>query len=169
MQKEKGITLISITIYVIVMLILVAVITVLTSYFYKNIDITSTSQELNQQYTKFNTYFVEEVNKKGNKILEIGEIDTGIKNTITTQKENSSENIAEDTENSRQCYIIFFSGNQYKYIPKNKAIYMNQIKIAQNITGCIFSTKEEINGKTTITVTIQGKNFERMTTYTLVD
>ena len=46
---------------------------------------------------------------------------------------------------------------------------MNQIKNAQNITDCIFSTKEEVNGKTTITVTIQGKNFERMTTYTLVD
>ena len=73
MQREKGITLISITIYVIVMLIIVAVIAVLTSYFYKNMDITSTSQELNQQYTKFHTYFVKEVNKKGNKILEIGE------------------------------------------------------------------------------------------------
>lgn len=169
MQREKGITLISITIYVIVMLIIVAVIAVLTSYFYKNMDITSTSQELNQQYTKFHTYFVKEVNKKGNKILEIGEIDTSNKNTMTTQIDNGNKNIAEDTENSRQSYIIFFSGNQYTYIPKNKAIYMNQIKIAQNITDCIFSTKEEANGKTTITVTIQGKNFERTTTYTLVD
>lgn len=150
MQKEKGVTLISITIYIIVMLIIVAVITVLTSYFYRNVDINSVSQDLNQQYTKFNSYFTEEVNKKGNKLLEIGE----------TENESG---------NGTQKYIIFSSGNQYTYIPENEGIYMNQVKIAQNITGCDFTSNKEENGKTTITVTIQGDNFGRETTYTLVD
>ena len=71
MQTERGVTLISATIYIIVMLIIVTIITVLTSYFYKNVDIHSATQNLNQQYTKFNSYFTEEVNKKGNKILDI--------------------------------------------------------------------------------------------------
>ena len=150
MQNEKGVTLISVTIYIIVMLIIVAVITVLTSYFYRNIDINSVSQDLNGQYTKFNSYFTEEVNKRGNKLLEIGE----------TENENG---------NGTQKYIIFSSGNQYTYIPENKGIYMNQVKIAENITGCDFTSNKEENGKTTITVTIQGDNFERKTTYTLVD
>lgn len=150
MQNEKGVTLISITIYIIVMLIIVAVITVLTSYFYRNVDINSVSQDLNQQYTKFNSYFTEEVNKKGNKLLEIGE----------TENESG---------NGTQKYIIFSSGNQYTYIPENEGIYMNQVKIAQNITGCDFTSNKEENGKTTITVTIQGDNFGRETTYTLVD
>lgn len=148
MQGEKGITLISITIYVIVMLIVVSVITVLTSYFYTNVDINSVSEDLNQQYTKFNSYFTEEVNKKGNKLLKIGQIES-------------------DTEN--QNYIIFSSGNQYTYVPQNQGIYRNQVKIAQNITGCTFSSKKEANGKTTITVTITGKNFEKTTTYTLIE
>ena len=73
MKSEKGVTLISVIIYVIAMLIIIAVITVLTSYFYTNVDINSASEDLNQQYTKFNSYFTEEVNRKGNKILEIGE------------------------------------------------------------------------------------------------
>ena len=150
MQNEKGVTLISVTIYIIVMLIIVAVITVLTSYFYHNVDINSASQNLNQQYTKFNSYFTEEVNKKGNKLLEIGE----------TENESG---------NGTQKYIIFSSGNQYTYIPENQGIYMNQVKIADNITGCDFTSNREENGKTTITVTIQGDNFERKTTYTLVD
>lgn len=150
MQNEKGVTLISVTIYIIVMLIIVAVITVLTSYFYRNIDINSVSQDLNGQYTKFNSYFTEEVNKRGNKLLEIGE----------TENESG---------NGTQKYIIFSSGNQYTYIPENKGIYMNQVKIAENITGCDFTSNKEENGKTTITVTIQGDNFERKTTYTLVD
>ena len=71
MRTEKGLTLISVTIYIIVMLIIVSVITVLTSYFYKNVNIQSINQDLNQQYTKFNSYFIKEVNKKGNKILDI--------------------------------------------------------------------------------------------------
>lgn len=148
MQGEKGITLISITIYVIVMLIVISVITVLTSYFYTNVDINSVSEDLNQQYTKFNSYFTEEVNKKGNKLLKIGQIES-------------------DTGN--QNYIIFSSGNQYTYVPQNQGIYRNQVKIAQNITGCTFSSKKEANGKTTITVTITGKNFEKTTTYTLIE
>ncbi len=150
MQNEKGVTLISVTIYIIVMLIIVAVITVLTSYFYHNVDINSASQNLNQQYTKFNSYFTEEVNKKGNKLLEIGE----------TENESG---------NGTQKYIIFSSGNQYTYIPENQGIYMNQVKIAQNITGCTFTSNQEENGKTTIMVIIQGENFERETTYTLID
>lgn len=150
MQTEKGLTLISVTIYVIAMLIIVAVITVLTSYFYRNIDINSVSQDLNQQYTKFNSYFTEEVNKKGNKLLEIGE----------TKSDNG---------NSTQNYIIFSSGNQYTYIPENQGIYMNKVKIAQNITGCTFTSAEGENGKTIISVVIKGENFEKETTYTLVD
>ena len=150
MQNEKGVTLISVTIYIIVMLIIIAVITVLTSYFYRNVDINSVSEDLNGQYTKFNSYFTEEVNKRGNQLLEIGE----------TENESG---------NGTQKYIIFSSGNQYTYIPENKGIYMNQVKIADNITGCDFISHKEENGKTTITVTIQGDNFERKTTYTLVD
>lgn len=150
MQTEKGLTLISVTIYVIAMLIIVAVITVLTSYFYRNVDINSASQDLNQQYTKFNSYFTEEVNKKGNKLLEIGE----------TKSDNG---------NSTQNYIIFSSGNQYTYIPENQGIYMNKVKIAQNITGCTFTSAEGENGKTMISVVIKGENFEKETTYTLVD
>ena len=149
MKSEKGVTLISVIIYVIAMLIIIAVITVLTSYFYTNVDINSASEDLNQQYTKFNSYFTEEVNRKGNKILEIGE----------TQN---------NEEEGPQKYIIFSSGNQYTYIPANKGIYMNTVKIAENITDCTFE-KNDADGKTKITVTINGNNFERDTTYTLVE
>ena len=103
MKTQKGVTLISVTIYVIVMLIVVSVITILTSYFYTNVDINSTSEDLNQQYTKFNAYFVEEINKKGNALIEINEM-------------------KDDSGAIQQRYIIFKSGNQYTYIPENKAI-----------------------------------------------
>ncbi len=150
MKMEKGVTLISVTIYVIVMVIIVSVITVLTSYFYKNVDVNSAKEDLNQQYTRFNAYFTEEVNKKGNQVLTISDID-----------ENT-------TNEGVQKYIWFSSGNQYTFIPENKAIYMNNVKIAENITDCDFETTEQ-DGKTNITVVIKGENFERTTTYTLVE
>ena len=108
MGSERGVTLTSVIIYVIAMLIIVSVITVLTSYFYTNVDINSVSEDLNQQYTRFNSYFAEEVNQKGNTIIE------------------SNEQVQDDTS---QKYIVFSSGNQYTYIPANQAIYMNYIKI----------------------------------------
>lgn len=149
MQSEKGITLISVTIYIIVMLIIIAVISVLTSYFYTNVEINSTKDTLNQQYVKFNSFLAEEVNKKGNKILEIGET------------ENNSDS-------GNQKYILFSSGNQYTYVPQNQSIYINKVKIAENITDCIFE-KGEQNAKTTIKVIIKSENFEKSTTYTLLE
>lgn len=154
MKSEKGMTLISVTIYVIAMLIIVTIITILTSYFYKNIDINSVSDDLNQQYTRFNSYFTEEVNKKGNFITAIGEIEI--------------EDVEDESRSINQKYIVFSSGNQYTYIPDNDGIYMNNIKIANNITECNFEKKEE-DGKTKITVQIKGENFDRTTTYTLVE
>ena len=158
MRTEKGVTLITVTIYIIVMLIMISIITVLTSYFYKNVDIQSISQNFNQQYTKFNSYFVKEVNKRGNKVVDIQSV------SIPQDEEENAE-----TNTSQQNYIVFSSGNQYTYIPKNQGIYMNKVKIAQNITGCTFATHKEENGKTIVTVTILGDNFERETNYTLVD
>lgn len=158
MRTEKGVTLITVTIYIIVTLIMISIITVLTSYFYKNVDIQSISQNFNQQYTKFNSYFVKEVNKRGNKVVDIQSV------SIPQDEEENAE-----TNTSQQNYIVFSSGNQYTYIPKNQGIYMNKVKIAQNITGCTFATHKEENGKTTVTVTILGDNFERETNYTLVD
>ncbi len=149
MQTEKGVTLISVTIYIIVMLIIVTVITVLTSYFYQNVDINSVSEDFNQQYTKFNSYFTEEVNRKGNKILDIIEPE-------------------EITDENMQVYIVFSSGNQYTFIPE-QGIYMNNVKIAENIIACTFDRNENEQGKTTITVILSGENTQRETTYTLID
>ena len=149
MKTQKGVTLISVTIYIIVMLIIVTVITVLTSYFYQNVDINSVSEDFNQQYTKFNSYFTEEVNRKGNKILDIIEPE-------------------EITDENMQVYIVFSSGNQYTFIP-GQGIYMNNVKIAENITACTFDRNENEQGKTMITVILSGENTQRETTYTLID
>lgn len=141
MKSEKGVTLISILIYVIAMIIIVAIMTSLTGYFYNNIDIDTESQDANKQYTKFNSFFTEEINKSGNIVIE-----------SNTESENP--------------YIVFSDKNQYTFIKQNKAIYFNNIKIATNIEECTFETKIK-NGKSIIIVKIKANDFTKTTEYTL--
>ena len=124
MKNERGVTLISITIYVIVMLILVAVIMVITNYFYQNVDYTTEELDFDKQYTNINSFFAEEANWRDNKILEIG-------------------------EDESQKWVYFSSGNQYTYIEENSSLYRNNVKIGRNITSFNLSTQSK-NRKTRI-------------------
>lgn len=137
MKSEKGITMVSLIIYVIAMLITVTIITVVTSYFTKNIDVSTEKYTYYAEFTKFESYFSEEVNKENNHILEVGE---------TT------------VNNKTQKYIALSSGNQYTYIPENKAIYQNNVKITSGVENCTF-TEKFVNGKEAveIAITIQDK------------
>lgn len=146
MKSERGVTTISVTIYIIAMLLAVTIIGILTGFFYKNVDISSNANDINKQYTKFNAYFTEEVNISGNTVVEMQVKDEGTENELS--------------------FIVFSSGNQYTFIKQNKGIYFGHTKIATNIEECKFE-KHENNGKTTITVKIAGDNLDRTTTYTL--
>ena len=123
-SSEKGITLTSLIIYVIAMLITITIVTVVTGYF----------NTFYGEFTKFQSFFTDEVNREKNKILEISN---------------------GETENS-QSYIAFSSGNQYTFVPANNAIYQNNVKIANGVHSCKF---EEINdnGKPGVRVTIKIK------------
>lgn len=125
------------------MIIVIAVITSLTGYFYSEVNIDTEVQDANKQYTKFNSFFSEQVNKPGNIIIE-----------ANTESENP--------------YIIFADKNQYTFIKENKSIYFNNIKIATNIENCVFNNSIK-NGKNVITVNIQSGNFNKTTEYTIKD
>ena len=144
MNSEKGITLISVILYVIVMLLVVTIASILTGYFYNNIDINNTEQNANVEFTKFNSFFTEEVNIRGNTILE-----SDTEGTSTGQK-----------------YIVFSTGNQYTYIKNNKSIYKNNSKIASDIEE--FNLKiNNSDSKTTIEIELTSGNITKTTTYAL--
>ena len=103
MKSEKGVTLISLTIYIIVMSIVVGIIAVISGIFFKNINDLEETNPL-EEYTNFNTYFSNEVNKEGIKVLKY------------------------DSD-----YIIFDNGVQYTFIQENKGIYMNKVKICKDV------------------------------------
>lgn len=136
MKNEKGITLISLTIYVIVMAIVIGVMAIITTFFYKNMENEFDIDPI-AEYTTFNSYFSDEVNHENIRILEC------------------------DTN-----YIVFSNGVQYSYIPENKGIYRNEVKICREVTKCTF--KRDIkNGKNVVEVEFTSGNQNRKTTYTL--
>ena len=93
MKNEKGVTLISLTVYVIVMALVVGVLAIITTFFYKNtIDIKDIDPIT--EYTTFNTFITDEANHANIKVLEC--------------KDN---------------YIVFDNGVQYTFIAANKGIY----------------------------------------------
>ncbi len=137
MQSEKGVTLISLTIYIIVFTIVIAVIGVVTGAFTKNIQKTNFFTDPLTEYTAFNSYFSEDVNHKGIKILEC-----------------------------RKDYVVFDNGIQYTYIPENKGVYRDKVKIARNVEFCSF-LEDTKNGKTIIIVNFKAGDNVKTTTYTL--
>lgn len=116
MKNNRGVTLTSLIIYIIGMAIVIGVISTLTSFFYKNIDVSKINDDSGTQYTKFSSVFLEEINKENNYVIDC-------KTVVENDKKTS--------------YIIFSTGNQYTF--KNNSIYKNKIKICQNIDDCDFS------------------------------
>ena len=142
MKSEKGITLTSVTIYVIGMTIIIGIMVLISRFFYSNVEDTSENIDPAVEYTKFNSFFSDEVNHQNIKILE-----------IAGEEENSN-------------YIVFDNGVQYTFIKENQGIYRNQVKIAKNVTDCSFTTDIK-NGKRVVTVSMTIGNMQRENTYTL--
>lgn len=62
LKKEKGITLISLIVYVIALTMLVAVIANVSRSFYKNMSEFSDSDSIELKFTQLNTFFLREIN-----------------------------------------------------------------------------------------------------------
>lgn len=117
MENQKGITLVSLSVYIIGMMVIIAIVATLTTFFYKNIN-NIDDNDISTDYTKFTKIFSSEINKSGNTVVDA-------KTYIENDKKVS--------------YIIFSSGNQYTYKEENKSIYQNNIKICTQIDNCEFS------------------------------
>lgn len=151
MKSQKGVTLISLTVYIIVMVIVVAMVSVISSYFYKNIRGASDTIDPLTEYTKFNSFFTDEVNHSNIKVLEY-----------------KTKYIKDDeTQGIESSYIVFDNGVQYTFVAENKGIYRNKAKICKEVESCTFNYEIQ-NGKNVVVVKLKiGTDKERNVTYTL--
>lgn len=66
MKSNKGMTLISLLIYLIVLLVVIGTISLIIKYFYKNIDETVISSDTSDQYSRFVAYMSSDINSRKN-------------------------------------------------------------------------------------------------------
>jgi Tfp pilus assembly protein PilE len=146
MKSQKGVTLISLIIYIIVMAIVVAVMATISKYFYTNTSKANNDINAIAEFTKFNNYFTEEINHEGIKVLKCETTD----------------------EDKYESYIVFSNGVQYSFISANEGVYRDKAKICSGVTKCKFSY-EVIEGKDIVKVEFQaGENLQEIS-YTLND
>ena len=109
MKSQKGITLTSLAIYIMVVLVVLGILITIRVNFRKNINDAYGETSRSLEIDRFNVYFLKEVKKDGNSILSI----------------NSSE-------------ILFSTNNKYTFKEESIYLNDN-IKIAEGISNCEFS------------------------------
>lgn len=108
-KSNKGITLIELSAYIIVLLLIVGVLASIRNFFFNNLDIVKKASRYAAAFDKFNSYFVQDV--KNNKYVNV-------------EKDNNSENVI----------ITFENGDTYIYNKADEGIYKGKVKIATNVT-----------------------------------
>lgn len=148
MKKENGITLVSLSIYIIMMIIVISVMNIIINDFYNNSNnVSSAINELNA-YNKFNTYFLKEIKRYENKV-----------DLISLE--------------GQETYILFSSGNSFSF--SNNKIYYNDIEICKNVKSISFESVKEDNPEEStenkyssiIKVSLSFENFSRTISYKL--
>lgn len=136
MKSEKGITLVSLILYVVVMTIVLAVMSSIISSFYQNTDTVQGNVGEIVEFSKFNNYFLKEVKTKNNKVDKI------------------------DTN-----YILFSSGNSFS-ISNNAIYYnsikiCNDVQSMEIKSGKDGNGEDE----TIINITLNFENFNKSINY----
>ena len=114
MKQEKGITLTSLIIYMILLTFAISMLAVISDMFFSNTKYITESGKYISEFNKFNMYFIEDV-----------------KNNNNTYEVTNHQIIFED------CTIYTY------YEAPDNSIYRNKVKICNNIAYCKFTKTEQ--------------------------
>ena len=112
LKSEKGITLTTLVIYIIVLVVALGILATVSTFFYKNVVLLKDSAQYAAEFDKFNASFIKDI------------------------KNNSEANVDQNAKT-----IVFEDGTTYVYSENDKGIYRNQVKIATHVDVFNTSTK----------------------------
>ncbi len=118
MKAEKGITLMSLMIYVISMVLVIGIISTITSFYYTNVMSLADEGENIAEITKFNMYFLQEVKNFNNQVKHQTEtsITFSTDNTFTFQDNAIYLNNIRICEGVKACSFKVEDKNSKKII-----------------------------------------------------
>lgn len=140
MKNQKGVTLVSLVVYVVVMTMVIGVMSSIITNFYNNTDTVQGNVGEIVEFNKFNNYFLKEVKTTNNKVDTV------------------SEN-----------YILFSSGNSFS-ISNNSIYYndIKICKEVQSIQFVLEKDDEDVeDAYSIINVTLNFENFNKTIRYKL--
>lgn len=144
LKSNKGVTLTSLVIYVIVLMIAIGLMSNFSGYFYKNTNKITIKENYEEQYTKFLAYITKDINSDQLNFVKTG-TDSGKKYLI----------------------FIFKDGSQHQYVYSNENIYYisvsetvpKKILLCNKVTNLTMDYSANI---LQINMTINGKNYEKL-------
>lgn len=143
LKSNKGITLTSLVVYVIVLMIVIGLMSGFSRYFYKNVNQITVIEISDEQYTRFIAYLTKDINR----------------DDITFTKTN--------TENEESYIILKFKGDvEHQYLYLNKTIYYvdknknKKIVLCGNVSSCDFQYNDT-SKILTINIKIENKEYSK--------
>lgn len=112
LKSEKGVTLIELSVYILVILAVVGIMSSISTFFYGNINIIRDTAKYAAEFDKFNAFILADVNNN-NRV---------------------SVDLASKT-------IVFEDGTTYKYNQNDKSLYRGNVKISTNVKAFEISKK----------------------------
>ena len=135
MKNEKGITLISLVLYVILMTIIVTIVVNITAAFYSSLNEFDRESESAVAFSKFNMYFLNDIKKAG----------AAIGKTTDTSIE-----------------VTYMDRPSVVYSIQNKVLYRDSIKICDGIDDSKITSYTDAN---TVKVSLTMGEYKKTTTY----
>ena len=158
MKSNKGVTLVSLLVYIGVLLTVVVIIGRITAMFNKNLDNVAFENDSSTAFTNFNACLLTETKKKDNTVVKTG-----------VMKESSSGGYYFDSNNppAQLTAVEFSTKNQIVYA--ENTVFYNKVKIASNVSNfymvfhksTISSQKDTID----ISMTIGDKTYTNTYTF----
>lgn len=137
MKNNRGVTLVSLLLYVCVLIIMLSIMSIITTEFYNNTDDVQEDVREIIEFNKFNSYFLKEVKTKNNKVDTVG-----------------------------NNYILFTTGNSFK-IDNNIIYFNNVkvCEKVKNMNISLQDNGDKENN--IIEITLEFKHFIKTIRYTL--
>jgi len=167
MKSQKGVTMISLIIYIASFLAVTMVVGAITTFFYGNVGIMDTRIGSSAQYNRINLYMLNECKKTDNALLAWHNTDSGARSSTPTNKDQLS---AATRDLATETFITFedSSGNKnsFIYVAAEKNLYYNSVKIGENIEAFKFKL-DYSTGKTVLKLFLNVDGTAYTTEYVL--
>lgn len=130
MKNNRGITLLSLTIYIIAIIIVMSILASIRNYFSSHQNVIKESARYAASFDKFNAYFVDDIKQSNDVAI---------------------------TQNNNDITIVLENGATYKYVKNDRAIYRGNIKIANSVTGFVVGNNAELAAKKVVINSVTKK------------